>query len=225
MPWSHPRATPRAGRQRRPAGRLGRPRRRSLDRAGRALRADHGRPTASGCSRPDSSNRGRGGRCRVRDGEADPGLARRASRGSALGVDLSRRMLTWPPRPHRGRGDHQRDVRAGGRRGPAVHAEEASTWWSAASVRCSSAIRCARSATSAGALRPGGRGGLLAWRELARNEWLSAICAAPRGRAHAAARRDRDARDRSGWRTPTRCASLLAGAVWSTSSSSRSTSR
>jgi len=100
--------------------------------------------------------------------------ARRASEGSALGIDLSRRMI-----------ERARDL-ATAERITNARFEQADAEVHAFEPASVDAVISSFGATFFGdplrafanladTLRPGGRLGLLVWRELARNEWVSAI--------------------------------------------------
>ena len=104
-------------------------------------------------------------------------LARRASQGSALGLDLSRRMLQLARDLTAAEGisnasyeQADAEVRRFTRGSVDVVASSFGAMFFGDPVRAFGNL--------AGALRRGGRCGLLAWRDLAHNEWISAIRAA-----------------------------------------------
>lgn len=101
-------------------------------------------------------------------------LARLASPGSVLGVDLSSRMLAHARERTRAEGL----ANAGYLQADAqVHPFEPA-WFDVVTSSFGAMFfddRAAAFANLARALRPGGRMALLAWRELGRNEWVSAL--------------------------------------------------
>jgi len=110
-------------------------------------------------------------------GKSTRDVARMAVSGSAVGVDLSARMLEYARARSRAEGlTNVRFEQADAQ----VHPFPAHAF----DVAISSfgamffADPVAAFSNIGGALRPGGRLALLAWRELARNEWLTAIRAA-----------------------------------------------
>ena len=107
-------------------------------------------------------------------GSSTRDLARLASPGSVLGVDLSARMLAHARERTRAEGlENAEYLQADAQ----VHPFEPGSFDVVASSFGAMFFddQPAAFANLAAALRPGGRMALLAWREVARNEWLTAL--------------------------------------------------
>ena len=104
-------------------------------------------------------------------------LARLAPDGSVLGVDLSARMLAYAREQTRAEGLTNAEYLQADAQ---VHPFDPGSFDVVASSFGAMFFgdRLAAFANLAAALRPGGRMALLAWRELGRNEWLTALRAA-----------------------------------------------
>ena len=108
------------------------------------------------------------------NGESTRDAARAAVDGTALGVDLSSRMVERARELARARPSptfvSNKPTR---RRTPLTR--RATTSRSAGSGRCSSPIRSPRSANIGAGIRPGGRLVMIGWRGVADNEWLRCV--------------------------------------------------
>ena len=110
-------------------------------------------------------------------GQTTRDAARAASAGSALGVDLSSRMLDYARRRATDEGRDQRDVRAGRRADPSLRPGA----YDVAISRTAAMFfgdHVAAFTNIGSALRPGGRLVLVTWQPLPGNEWIREISGA-----------------------------------------------